>query len=107
MEADLNSATACEDTCSALLYRRSWRYESGIMAKYFARKCPKCRDDFWIVISQPNSNGERPISAYCAVCGYSFDGWRLILGGKRELVTHSTERFRRAVAENEFVTDCS
>jgi hypothetical protein len=54
------------------------------MAKYLARECPKCRDDFWIVVNQPpHSDGERPISAYCALCGYRLDGWRLILGGKR------------------------
>jgi periplasmic protein TonB len=56
------------------------------MAKYIARKCPKCRDDFWLVINQsPNSNGECPINAYCALCGYWLERWRLILGRKETI----------------------
>ena len=61
------------------------------MPKYFARKCPKCRDPFWFVINQmPRSNGERIINAYCALCGYRVDGWRVILGGKKPPETLST-----------------
>jgi hypothetical protein len=41
------------------------RYVSATMPWYIARTCPKCRDDFWIVVNQPpHSNGERPINAY-------------------------------------------
>lgn len=53
------------------------------MTKYILRKCPKCRDRIWFDVNQMRrSNGERAINAYCALCGYSADGWRLILGGK-------------------------
>lgn len=63
---------------------RVWRYESGIMAKYIARKCPKCRDYFGVAVNQaPQSNGEHPINGFCAVCGYQLKDWRLILGRNR------------------------
>ena len=54
------------------------------MPKYLARKCPKCRDYLGVVVNQtPKSNGEYPINAFCAVCGYELKGWRLIAGRKR------------------------
>ena len=54
------------------------------MPKYLARKCPRCRDYFGLVVNrEPESNGEHPITAYCAVCGYQLKGWRLIVGRKR------------------------
>jgi len=54
------------------------------MAKYIARKCPKCRDDFWVVVNQtPYFKGEHPINAYCALCGYRLDGWRSFLGAEK------------------------
>jgi len=54
------------------------------MARYVARICPRCRDDFGVVVNQtPHSNGERPINAYCTLCGYRLDGWRLIVSRKR------------------------
>jgi len=54
------------------------------MARYINRKCPRCRDYFGLALSQaPDSNGEHPISGYCAVCGYQLKGWRLILGRKQ------------------------
>jgi hypothetical protein len=53
------------------------------MAKYISRSCPKCRDYLWLVVSQtPKSDGEYPINAFCAVCGYKLKGWRLIAGRK-------------------------
>jgi hypothetical protein len=53
------------------------------MANYIARTCPKCRDYFGLVVSQPpDRNGEHPIDGYCAVCGYQLKRWRVILGGK-------------------------
>ena len=56
------------------------------MRRYIARSCPKCRDYFGIVVNQePTSNGEHPINAYCAVCGYQLKGWRLIEGRKRTI----------------------
>ena len=68
------------------------------MAKYIARKCPKCRDDFWVVVNQPpHSHGEHPIKAYCALCGYRLDGWQLILGGKRPPET-LISRMRKALS---------
>jgi len=67
------------------------------MAKYIAGKCPKCRDDFWVVVNQPpHLNGERPINAYCALCRYRLDGLRLILGGKRPPETLFA-RMRKAI----------
>jgi hypothetical protein len=51
------------------------------MARYINRKCPRCRDYFGLALNQaPDSQGEHPISGYCAVCGYQLKGWRLILG---------------------------
>ena len=59
------------------------------MSTYIARSCPRCSDDFWVVVSQiPRSNGEYPINAHCALCGYSLDGWRLIVGQKRSDNAH-------------------
>ena len=52
------------------------------MPKYLGRKCPKCRDPFWFVLNyKSRSPGERIINAYCALCGYRVDSWRLIIGG--------------------------
>ena len=66
--------------------RRSWRYKFSIMARRFARRCPKCREHFFgVVINDPTPQSrEIPITAYCAVCGYQRRSWRLILGRKRE-----------------------
>jgi hypothetical protein len=74
--------------------RYFWRYESGIMAKYIARRCPKCRDYFGVVVNQePRNDGEHPITAYCAVCGYQLKGWRLVLGHKQSLtIYHNRKR---------------
>jgi hypothetical protein len=55
------------------------------MSKYIARSCPQCRNHYWVVISQkPRSDGEYPINSYCALCGYRLDGWRLVMGRKRQ-----------------------
>ena len=61
------------------------------MARYIARTCPKCRDDFGVTVTQtPNSNGEHPITAYCTVCGFQLQGWRLIVTtSKQPLLKYS------------------
>jgi len=54
------------------------------MPRYIARTCPRCRDYFGVTVSQqPTSDGEHAITAYCALCGYTLRGWRMIDGGKR------------------------
>jgi hypothetical protein len=54
------------------------------MARYSVKRCPNCRDDFWVTISHPSPTAtELPITAYCALCGFELKGWRLIVGGKR------------------------
>jgi hypothetical protein len=54
------------------------------MVKYVARKCPRCRDYFGLVVNQPpKSNGEHPINGFCTLCGYQLKGWRMIVGRKR------------------------
>jgi len=54
------------------------------MAKYLARKCPRCREDFGIVITHPSARrSEFSINGFCEACGYRLKGWRLILGRKR------------------------
>jgi len=53
------------------------------MARFITRECPKCGGFFRLAISplsqQPT---EFPITAWCAICGYCLDGWRVILGRK-------------------------
>jgi hypothetical protein len=60
------------------------------MASYIARTCPKCRDYFSVTVTQtPDSNGEHPITAYCAMCGFLLKGWRLIVTHKQPLLKYS------------------
>jgi hypothetical protein len=60
------------------------RYDTPVMSRYIARTCPKCRDYFDVTVSQqPTSEGEHPVTAYCAVCGYQLKGWSVIVGRKR------------------------
>jgi len=62
---------------------------SATVPKYLARKCPRCRDYFGVTVShEPTSDGENAISAYCAVCGYTLKGWRLIVTRKRPGITY-------------------
>jgi hypothetical protein len=64
-----------------LTRRWSLRYVSATMAKYITRSCPKCHDQFYVVVSEPSRKGlELSINGFCAVCGYTLNGWRLILG---------------------------
>jgi len=38
------------------------------MARYRVKRCPNCRDDFWVAISHPSPEAkELPITAYCAL----------------------------------------
>ena len=54
------------------------------MARYIARKCPRCGDDFWVVVNETrHSKGERPINEYCGLCGHRLDGWRSVVRRKR------------------------
>ena len=54
------------------------------MALYRVKRCPNCRDDFWVTLGNPSpKTKELPITAYCTLCGYALKGWRLIVGGKR------------------------
>ena len=54
------------------------------MSRYFARTCPKCRDEFWVTISHPSPQSrELPIIAFCLVCGYRLNGWRVIVRRKQ------------------------
>jgi len=62
---------------------------SATMARYIARKCPRCRDYFGVVVNQePKSDGDHPITAYCALCDYQLKGWRLIVGRKRPVLIY-------------------
>jgi hypothetical protein len=55
------------------------------MSRYIARTCPKCRDYFGVVVNQqPTIDGEHPINAYCALCAYRLNDWRLIVGRKQK-----------------------
>ena len=54
------------------------------MARYIARKCPRCLDYFGVVVSQwPTEKCEHQVSGFCATCGYRLKDWRVILGRKR------------------------
>jgi len=54
------------------------------MARYIARKCPRCRDYFGVVVKHwANRKREFLVSGFCEICGYRLEGWRVILGRKR------------------------
>ena len=54
------------------------------MARYLARRCPRCQDYFGVVVSQwPTDDREYQVSGLCTTCGHRLKGWRVILGRKR------------------------
>jgi hypothetical protein len=63
------------------------------MAKYLHRSCPKCRDYLCVdVLQRATSDGEHPITGYCAVCGYQLKGWRVIPGGRQSAPSMALKR---------------
>lgn len=66
--------------------RGALRYEFREMAKFFARKCPRCREYFGVAITHSSTRRRtHSINGSCAECGYRLMGWRLITGGKRPM----------------------
>jgi hypothetical protein len=52
------------------------RYDSGIMAKFIARKCPKCRNYLGLVVNEPPRTGrELLISGYFPLCAFTRCGF--------------------------------
>jgi endonuclease YncB( thermonuclease family) len=52
------------------------------MTRYLARTCPKCKDYFGVVVTDPDeATKERPIDARCMRCGFKLV-WRIVLGRK-------------------------
>ena len=54
------------------------------MARYLARRCPKCNDYLGVVVPEPKApDREAPIKAVCLRCGYELPMRNIIKGGRK------------------------
>jgi hypothetical protein len=56
------------------------------MSKYVMRSCPRCGEDFALVVNQlPEPGRGSPLGGYCLVCSYRMSGWRIVSGRQTRL----------------------